>query len=320
METIKNYLDNVFNRLPETDEVKNLKLDLLANMEDKYYELKQEGKSENEAIGIVISEFGNIDEIINEMDIEIKSEQNFSTINVEQAKQYITASSYYSKIVGVGVAMILFGFAVLTFLTQAIEDNKILIELSDNAKDTVPTMLLIVFAVPAVALFIYSGMKLQDYKWIETKEFSLASTARNTISRIYAKVKEKQMIALIVGVSLCIISILPVFIGDMISDSGFSYGLSITLIMIGVAVYLFITTGSVSQACKQLLQIDDFAKEKRKENNVVSAVASVVWPVAVCIFLISGLIYHKWEINWIIFPITGLLFGAFSAVYSTIQK
>ena len=38
-------------------------------MEDKYNELKSEGKSENEAIGIVISEFGNIDELINELDI-----------------------------------------------------------------------------------------------------------------------------------------------------------------------------------------------------------------------------------------------------------
>jgi hypothetical protein len=32
-------------------------------MEDKYNELISEGKKENEAIGIVISEFGNLDEL-----------------------------------------------------------------------------------------------------------------------------------------------------------------------------------------------------------------------------------------------------------------
>ena len=30
-------------------------------MEDKYTELKNEGKSENEAVGTVIAEFGNLD-------------------------------------------------------------------------------------------------------------------------------------------------------------------------------------------------------------------------------------------------------------------
>ena len=38
-------------------------------MEDKYVELKAEGKSENEAIGIVISEFGNMEELIRELGI-----------------------------------------------------------------------------------------------------------------------------------------------------------------------------------------------------------------------------------------------------------
>lgn len=32
-------------------------------MEDKYNELISEGKSENEAVGTVISEFGNLDEL-----------------------------------------------------------------------------------------------------------------------------------------------------------------------------------------------------------------------------------------------------------------
>ena len=54
METIKNYLENMFSGLPRTDEMTKLKNDIYENMNDKYQELKAEGKSENEAIGIVI--------------------------------------------------------------------------------------------------------------------------------------------------------------------------------------------------------------------------------------------------------------------------
>lgn len=67
METIRIYLENMFSRLPRTPEIIKLENDMLRTMEDKYEELKMEGKSENEAIGIVISEFGNIDELIDEL-------------------------------------------------------------------------------------------------------------------------------------------------------------------------------------------------------------------------------------------------------------
>ncbi|MEG2642079.1 MAG: permease prefix domain 1-containing protein, partial [Eubacterium sp.] len=63
METLLNYLDNLFASLPDTEDVRRAKADLQDSMEERYNELKAAGKSENEAIGTVISEFGNIDEL-----------------------------------------------------------------------------------------------------------------------------------------------------------------------------------------------------------------------------------------------------------------
>lgn len=79
METIINYLDNMFINLPQTPEVLRAKDDLAEMMEDKYNELITEGKMQNEAIGIVISEFGNIQELIDELGIaETAREKNWS--------------------------------------------------------------------------------------------------------------------------------------------------------------------------------------------------------------------------------------------------
>ena len=58
MDTIRSYLESMFKNLPLTDKVMRAKSELLQMMEDKYTELIKEGKSENEAVGIVISEFG----------------------------------------------------------------------------------------------------------------------------------------------------------------------------------------------------------------------------------------------------------------------
>lgn len=44
METIKNYLENMFSHLPNTPEVQKAKYELYQMMEDKYNELISEGK------------------------------------------------------------------------------------------------------------------------------------------------------------------------------------------------------------------------------------------------------------------------------------
>ncbi len=93
METIRNYLETMFLKLPNTPEVYKAKNELWQMMEDKYTELKEEGKSENEAVGIVISEFGNLDELANDLGIsrfvENQPIPQGKTLSLDQAKSYL---------------------------------------------------------------------------------------------------------------------------------------------------------------------------------------------------------------------------------------
>ena len=76
MEAIREYLHNMFLNLPETPQVLRAKAELMEMMEDKYEELMQEGMSEKEAVGTVISEFGNLDELAEELGIARRSVGN----------------------------------------------------------------------------------------------------------------------------------------------------------------------------------------------------------------------------------------------------
>ena len=96
MNIILNYLDNMFLNLPNTNEVKRAKQELASMMEDKYNELIAEGRKENEAVGIVISEFGNLDELAVELGIEqVLSNESGSKeaagrhVSREEAEEYI---------------------------------------------------------------------------------------------------------------------------------------------------------------------------------------------------------------------------------------
>lgn len=93
METIKSYLETMFANMPNTPEVLRAKQELWGMMEDKYNELISEGLSENEAVGTVISEFGNLDALsetlgLNRQQYNTPSD-NRSCLSIEEIKKYI---------------------------------------------------------------------------------------------------------------------------------------------------------------------------------------------------------------------------------------
>jgi hypothetical protein len=69
MEAIKSDLNNMFTNMSSTQEVVRAKEELLQMMEDKYTELRQQGKTENEAVGAVISGFGKLEELAPQLGI-----------------------------------------------------------------------------------------------------------------------------------------------------------------------------------------------------------------------------------------------------------
>ncbi len=68
MDTIKNYVETLFLEFPKKKKSCEQKQEILTIMEDHYLALIDEGKSEHEAIGQVISEFGSVDELREELE------------------------------------------------------------------------------------------------------------------------------------------------------------------------------------------------------------------------------------------------------------
>ncbi len=327
MDIIKNYLDNVFQALPQTREILNLKNELLANMGDKYEELKLAGKTENEAIGIVISEFGNIDELLKEMNINVASQAHISLdkpagpkLSLEDARNFINLKRKNARYVGLGVALILLGVATLIGCLALIDANIILKQVSSESKGMFPVIMLFLFIVPAVGLFIFSGTQLEPFNFIEEGKFELSASAKVILSKEYPDISAEKPMAIITGVSLCILSPVPIFLGSMINAHFTLAGVCILLVMIALAVNIFIYTGMLPETYKKLLKIEEFSPEKKQENKLIGAVAGIVWPLATAIFLFLGFVFNMWGICWLVFPITGILFGGFCAFYSALHS
>lgn len=172
-----------------------------------------------------------------------------------------------------------------------------------------------IFLVPAVALFIYSGMKLEKFSYLR-KDFTISPQTKSIIEEKHNAFLPVHTLTIIIGVCLCIISPVAIFTASFFGENATIYGVVILLMIIAVAVFIFVYYGSIKESFNILLKLGDYSKEKVEENKVIGAAAAVVWPLVTCIFLICGFIFHLWYICWIVFPITGILFGMFTAVYN----
>ena len=110
-----------------------------------------------------------------------------------------------------------------------------------------------------------------------------------------------------------------IFITGIYSERAITYGAAVVVLIVSVAVFLFINLGGCDDGHKKLLKEGEYSDEVRKNNKVIGAVASIVWPLAVAVFLLWSFIFNAWGISWIVFPVTGVIFGGFAAVYTALH-
>lgn len=318
METIKNYLDNLFASLPKTARVTELKSNILSNMEEKYNELKKQGKSENEAIGIVISEFGNIDELISELGISQDREtKSQPVVTQDEVESYLTVKRVMGIQVGLGVFLCIMAPALLILISTLVGKGILFSSLSGNAANAPGLIALFLLITAAVGIFIYSGMNFERYKFMEDG-VQLPMGVEANLKQRYYRYSPTYHLCLIVGVCLIVISPVTLFVTSLFNEGSSPYGVVMLLAIVAFAIFIFISSGTIRESYQKLLQIGDSTPVNKKEDKVIGAVAACIWPLAVAVFLFCGFVYGLWNIAWIIFPIVGILFGMFSAVYSII--
>ncbi len=327
METIRMYLENMFQALPKTSEVLNMKDELLGHMTDKYNELKAQGKSENEAVGIVISEFGNIDELKQEMGLNESAStvdtENIRVVERKEALDYIALKKNNGRRVGLGVMLILFGVSIMLFVSGSLEARFGEGMIAEGGGVIGVCILLICVAI-AVALFIYSGSMEEKYDYLK-KKFSIRTDLATELNGLMDSYRPTYTLSVVIGVTMIIIGVIPVLVTSIFEEMGIwgdtlsTLGVCFLISFVGVAVFIFIYFGSLKEAYSTLLQVGEYSSDHKEDDKLVSAVAAVVWPITVVVFLIWGFVYDGWGISWILFPIVGLLFGAFSGVVNILK-
>ena len=331
METIRTYVDNMFAVIPDSEQARRIKSDLLDTMEDKYNELKAAGKSENEAVGAVISDFGNIDELKGELgsvvpaeESEEDDEENVIVVTGDEADSFIRTVRCDSLMIAIGVALCILAFAGIIALDAFTGAGRV----SGGLMDVLRPLILFMPIITAVVLFIVSGISLSRYDDYEKLYVKMDD---DSTSRMAEKAKNYRpcftaMIA--TGVALCIVAVMFVGVFDSLLIVGL--GTAVMLTIIAAGVFLLVLAGIRDDNYHKLLNDGDYAKKKAKRrarggksaksDKVFEAVMGAVWPITVAGYLIWSFTTHNWGFTWIVFPVVGILSGALEAILKATVK
>lgn len=324
MNTIRTYIDNLFSTLPITPETARAKEELLAMMEDKYNELKAQGKSENEAVGIVISEFGNIDELKRELNLQDNNSydntsNNYPVLSSEEVDEYISRQQKFSFATATGVLLCILSPVVLILLS-GLADEISSFPLSSNIAAAIGLGVLLLFVATAVAIFIISGISNERYEYIKRGEFNLDNSTVQNLNLLYEENSISFTIHITAGVILCIIGVIPIVVIGCIDndfqDIASLFGVTVLLVFVSIAVFLFITGGVVRDCYKKLLKLEEYNEENK--DSLSGKIGSVYWPLVIIGYLLWSFLTNDWHITWIVWPIAGILFGAIASLCSII--
>lgn len=309
METIKNYLETMFIKLPDTAEVQRAKAELSEMMEDKYTELLNEGKSENEAIGTVISEFGNLSELAYSLGIQDYLEENDEPVGrfiaLDEAKLFLSDKLRQAYMVALGVLL------CITSPTAIIINDAVKI----RAGEAIGILLFFLFNAVAIGIFVFSGINMSKWEFLENEPFSLDYEAEKHVKEKKEDFRLVYALCLTIGVVLCIISVVPV---TFMSEIGLSdeIGAAMLFPIVGAGVFLIVSAETRKGGFTELLNADGSRSAKKSKkakhkksrrngynNRTVSIIMSVYWQTVTCIYLCWSFLSMDWHITWIIWVI-----------------
>lgn len=318
MNTIYNYVESVFVNLPRTPQMEELKEEMLRNMEDKYHDLKEKGVSENEAIGTVLSDFGNIDEILEEYEIQLEEETVDSDVvvmNDEDVEAYIMHRQKYSFAMAIGVFLSILAVPIY-LLTDSVFQR---VFSASNAADFLSIALMLLTIAVAVGIFIIFGMRESAYPF-DKKILQIDKATYSRLKREFDSFKQRFSYAIASGVVLCILGVVVLMLSFMFLGEDHIISVVFLMSFIATGVFMFVYYGIQNDTYEKLLTVGSHTRVKVKTNNLTETVASIVFPVATLYYLYQGFFNGAWDTAWVVFPIVGIGFGIFAAIAEGIMN
>ena len=239
-------------------------------------------------------------------------------VSAEEAEEYLALVEQASPRFGKAVATCVLSPVPLLFLAGLAAARRAPV-LSENAAAGIGVAVLLVLVALAVKTFIAEGLKLSPYSHLEKELLQLSPSLRQSLQSRMDDFRPVFSSGLVFGVSLCILSVVPLLIASCFeaSDEILVNCVCLLLILVAPGVRRIVRVGMIQGAYQKLLQLEDYSPEQKRSG---ASVGAVYWPIVVAIYLGVSFLTRAWDRTWIIWPCAGVLFAAICALAAAMKK
>ncbi len=257
---------------------------------------------------------------------EVLTDSPRRRVSMEEAVSFLNVKKQNAPWVASGVTLCIFAAVPLILLSTLAEYQKI--ALTESAAEGIGLGILLLLVSLAVGLFIMSGQKSAHYEYLEKETFETEYGVVGMVKERKKAFESKYTLSLILGVTLCVLAILPVVFADSMEmgDMAETISVCVMLSVVAVAVYFLVHSGIVQESFKKLLQENDYTEKNKKVSKVIGRIASVYWSLVMLgfFFIIFYILPRNWSRNYNLmgfyFIATGILFGVIACVVKMIMK
>ena len=251
---------------------------------------------------------------------ESESDRSVHKVTMEMANEYLQIIDWTAGKTAFATMLCILSPIVLLMLGAMSEMPDY--HISENAAAGIGICVLIVLIAIAVTIFILCGMKTKKYEFMEKEDIETAYGVSGMVKEKRDAYHSPYVTQLVIGITCCICSVIPLFGTLAVSESDFYMvsAVCMLLTLVAIGTYFIVRSAAKMNAVNQLLEEEDYTRQKKHENKKMSGPVMVYWLIATAIYLAWSFTTNDWDRTWIIWPVVGVLFPAFFAIVNGIRK
>ena len=218
-------------------------------------------------------------------------------------QEYDKFMTRFGKGISFAIFLILVGVTLLLTMI-AFSPNKESLE----QYTIIGTVFLFVFIALAVPIFIILGIKMEQ---ITNKYKNLSITYTEEEKEVYNQ-KFPMIIAFSVSIIIVGVIIMLLLYGLQIFPKDSLFPVAIFMVFITIATPFLVKAGI--EKSKLDMVIRKSIRMPKENEELIGKISAVIMIIATMIYFVLGFVMDLWKINWIIFPLGGMICGIVSVI------
>lgn len=250
-----------------------------------------------------------------------KGEEKARWVSLEEANGFLEAKTQTAGKIAWATFLCIISPITMLILGAASETPGY--GITEDMAGGIGMIVMLILVAAAVAVYISCGHRTEPYQYLEKELFETEYGVEGMVRERRENFRAYYTKNNIIGTCLCILALVPLFGGLIISqkDLFLVIMLSLMFVIVGVGVVCFIRVGIIWVSFEKLLQEGDYSHQQKLKNPIITAISVAYWCIAAAVYVVFSFATDSWsDSSRVVWPVSGVLYGAVRVILSAVEK